>query len=140
MPRKALAVLGLTLGLVFAFSAQALAQPTITTESATLLDKNNMLVSGTATCTPGTNVQILGVFVSQGGPPDQRTGVGFFTPGTCPESGTLTWSVVVQNSGGSSVRPFGLRPGNAFVRAFMQECTTLCTNVQEERNLIVRPN
>ena len=137
MLRKALAVLGLTLGLVFAFSAQALAQPTITTESATLLDKNNMLVGGTATCTPGTNVQILGAFVSQGG---QRTGIGFITPGTCPESGTLTWSVVAEYAGGCCLKPYGFRPGNAFVRAFMQECTTLCTNVQEERNLIVRPN
>ena len=133
MLRKALAVLGVTLGLVFAFSAEALAQPTITTETATLLDRHHILATGTATCTPGTNVQILGVFVSQP-PQPQGDGIGFFTPGTCPDSGTLTWSVVVDTLGGR------FRPGKTFVRAVMQECTTLCTHVQEERNLIVRPH
>jgi hypothetical protein len=137
MPRKALAVLGLTLSLIIVVSAEALAQPTITTESATRLDESHILLAGTATCTPGTNVQTLGAFVSQREP---RTGFGFFTPGTCPESGTLTWSVVVEYLGGCCLRPFGFRPGTAFVRAFMQECTNLCTHVQEERDLIVRPH
>jgi hypothetical protein len=102
MLRKAPAVLGVVRGLVFAFSAEARAPPTITIGSATLVDRFHILATGTATCTPGTNVQVLGVFLSQR---ESNSGIGFLTPGTCPESGTLTWSVVVDGLGGV------LRPG-----------------------------
>jgi hypothetical protein len=134
MLRKALAVVGVALGFVFAVSAEALAQPTITIQSATLVDDRHVLVTGTATCTSGTSYT-LGAFVLQQTRNEPRDGFGSVA-GTCPSDGALTWSVTVEGIGAG--HPYW-RPGRAFVRATIIECTTLCTSATAERDLIVRP-
>jgi hypothetical protein len=138
--RKALAVLGVGLGFVLAaFTAQAIAQPTITIQSATLLDDEHIQVTGTATCTTGTNIQTLFAFVLQRTANEPRDGNGSLPAAPCPSDGAVTWSIVAE-SGGAASTPFYWRPGRAFVRASIIECTTTCTFASDERNLIVRPH